>query len=169
MTYPTSSSNTLYNNWICPISVTCVPRLRRCRIRDLRCSPNDLLLFLQRTAPRHIDLKSVTFKHGSWQRIFEHIAGRQTGVESVVLRELTNTLPGEHVWLPQAPTHPDFSVEGGIGDNTLELRGDAVRRPIDYRGMPPTEYDYLRSRAYLRNHKRSCVADPCSTCPQHNL
>ncbi|KAM0701729.1 hypothetical protein Q7P35_010638 [Cladosporium inversicolor] len=87
--------------------------------------PNDLLLFLQRTAPRHIDLKSVTFKHGSWQRIFEHIAGRQTGVESVVLRELTNTLPGEHVWLPQAPTHPDFSVEGGIGDNTLELRGDA--------------------------------------------
>jgi hypothetical protein len=147
-----------------------LPRLPLCRLRGLDCYHDDLLLFLQRTRPRHIVLQSIKLASGSWPRIFEHITGSQTGIERVLLSELreagARTVP---MWFPEAPAQPYYSAVGGIGDSNLELRDEAVRNPINCRFMPRTEYDNFRLRASLWAHKRACVADPCPVCLKYNL
>lgn len=147
-----------------------LPRLRLCRLRGLDCYHDDILLFLQRTRPRHIVLQSMKLASESWSRIFEHITGSDTGIERVLLGELREpgrwTVP---MWFPEAPTQPYYSTVGGVGDSNLELRDDAVRRPINYRFMPRAQYDDLRLRANLRAHKLACVADPCQLCLRYNL
>ena len=73
------------------------------------------------------------------------------------------------MWFPEAPTLPYYSAEGEIGESSLELRGDAVRRPIKYRFMAVPEYESMKSRAKLTNHKRFCTSNPCRVCRHFNL
>jgi hypothetical protein len=132
-----------------------LPHLRICRIKGLRCHPDDLLRFLQRTQPRRIDLQSIFLEKGSWQRIFEHITGPQSGIESVLLKTVTGSASEGLLWFPETPTPESLNFDGEIGDHTLERRGDAVRRPINYRFMSLEEYQDLSLIARIRRQARA--------------
>jgi hypothetical protein len=80
-----------------------LPQLRLCRIKGLRCHPDDLLRFLQRTQPRQIDLQSRFLEKGSWQRIFGHITGPQTSIETVLLNSVTGSASEGLLWFPEMP------------------------------------------------------------------
>ena len=146
-----------------------LPRLRLCRLRGLDCHHDDLLLFLQLTKPQHITLQSVNRKSESWQRITEHITGPETGIKRVLLLRLTGPSLWGPMWFTEAPTQTFYSAEGDIGDSSLELRCDAVRRPIKYRFMAEADFESMKMRAKLTNHKRFCTSDPCRICLRHNL
>lgn len=89
----------------------------------------------------------LPYKSESWQRVIEHITGPETGIERVLLVHLTEPSRRTPMWFPEAPTLPYYSAEGEIGESSLELRGDAVRRPIKYRFMAEPEYESMKPEA----------------------
>lgn len=150
-----------------------LPRLGMCRLRGLHCTPNDLVLYLQRTRPCHIMLHGITVVNGTWQRVFEHITGPQTGIEGFFLQKLLDerSTGRGHVslWFPEARVNHRFRAESEIGSGILTRETNNVRCPLYYRYMGLEEYDDLEVRANSRTHKLRCVADICSTCQRYDL
>lgn len=106
-----------------------LPTLQSCRIRGLHCDPDDLLLLLQSTKPRRIDLQNMTTLSGTWRPIFDFLTSSQANVEDSYLDDLFEAR--RHVWF-DAPGKKKYRHDGTHGCNTVYRQKDAVKRPINY-------------------------------------
>lgn len=106
-----------------------LPTLQSCRIHGLHCDPDDLLLLLQSTKPKRIDLQHVTTLSGTWRRVFDFLTSLQANVENLYFDDLLEAR--RPLWFDD-PGQKNDRHDGTHGCNTVDRQMDAVKHPINY-------------------------------------
>ncbi|KAK3724900.1 hypothetical protein LTR37_000948 [Vermiconidia calcicola] len=112
----------------------CLTALTQCSLRGLFLSERSFLTFLQRVPVKRLFLEEVHMVEGSFTPVFEYCTSEEANMEYLWLDDLwqVGLLYFHDSTCLKFPRRPGR----GIGGQTLERRGNELRRPILW-GFPP--------------------------------